>query len=154
MLLRTRTGRLIILDSHSPNGCIKAFLPQFINSAKGHQTSIARRSACSVSLSFRSIWAPYNVSSPLLFYALSTTMPFLDVNPSTVTHGLAHTYYVRDFKAQITPNDTQKVTLIVAGCYILVIGILWYACDGSIPFINLYIPAEHRHVPYLNKISE
>jgi hypothetical protein len=26
----------------------------------------------------------------------------------------------------LTPNATQRVTLIVAGVYILVIGILWY----------------------------
>lgn len=54
-------------------------------------------------------------------------MPLIDVDPTTVTHGLVRTHYARDFKAQITPNQTQKITLIVAGCYILVIGILWCA---------------------------
>jgi hypothetical protein len=34
--------------------------------------------------------------------------------------------YARDFKTQITPNATQRVTLIVAGCYIVAIAILWY----------------------------
>ena len=34
--------------------------------------------------------------------------------------------YSRDFKTQVTPNATQRVTLIVAGCYIIGIGILWY----------------------------
>ncbi|KAF8894798.1 peptidase M50B-like-domain-containing protein [Infundibulicybe gibba] len=33
----------------------------------------------------------------------------------------------RDFRTQITPNTTQRTTLIVAGCYIVVIAILWHA---------------------------
>jgi hypothetical protein len=33
----------------------------------------------------------------------------------------------RDFKTQITPTETQRTTLIVAGCYIIAIAILWYA---------------------------
>ncbi|EAU81887.2 hypothetical protein CC1G_06098 [Coprinopsis cinerea okayama7 len=46
----------------------------------------------------------------------------------------AGTYlFARDFKTRVTPNETQRTTLIVAGCYIIAIGILW-------------------HVPYLNKI--
>lgn len=53
-------------------------------------------------------------------------MPHIDVNPVDVTDALVRVHYARDFKTQITPNETQKVTLIVAGCYILVIGILWY----------------------------
>ncbi|KAH6919245.1 peptidase M50B-like-domain-containing protein [Coprinopsis sp. MPI-PUGE-AT-0042] len=39
----------------------------------------------------------------------------------------------RDFKTRITPNETQRNTLIVAGAYVIIIGILW-------------------HVPYLNRI--
>lgn len=31
----------------------------------------------------------------------------------------------RDAKTQLTPNETQRTTLIVAGCYILAIAILW-----------------------------
>ncbi|GLB37114.1 putative peptidase M50B-like [Lyophyllum shimeji] len=34
--------------------------------------------------------------------------------------------YARDFQTQVTPNDTQRTTLIVAGVYILVIGLLWH----------------------------
>ena len=33
----------------------------------------------------------------------------------------------RSFKDKLKPNDTQKITLIVAGCYVVIIGILWYA---------------------------
>ncbi|KAJ7043232.1 peptidase M50B-like-domain-containing protein [Mycena alexandri] len=40
---------------------------------------------------------------------------------------------LRDVSSKLTPSDTQKTTLIVAGVYIIVIAILW-------------------HVPYLNKI--
>lgn len=31
----------------------------------------------------------------------------------------------RDFRSSITPTSTQKTTLIVAGCYVIAIGILW-----------------------------
>ncbi|KIY48278.1 hypothetical protein FISHEDRAFT_43437 [Fistulina hepatica ATCC 64428] len=46
----------------------------------------------------------------------------------------AYYQYARDFDSKITPNATQRTTLIVAGCYIIVIAILW-------------------HVPFLNKIT-
>ncbi|KAJ7470316.1 peptidase M50B-like-domain-containing protein [Mycena latifolia] len=39
----------------------------------------------------------------------------------------------RDVASTLTPNDTQRTTLIVAGCYVVLIAVLW-------------------HVPYLNKI--
>lgn len=32
---------------------------------------------------------------------------------------------IRDFQERVTPNETQRTTLIVAGVYILVIAILW-----------------------------
>ncbi|ESK92240.1 hypothetical protein Moror_4772 [Moniliophthora roreri MCA 2997] len=32
----------------------------------------------------------------------------------------------RDFEERVTPNATQRTTLIVAGCYILAIAILWH----------------------------
>ncbi|KAJ3903832.1 peptidase M50B-like-domain-containing protein [Lentinula edodes] len=37
-----------------------------------------------------------------------------------------HQFLTRDAKSTLTPNATQRTTLIVAGCYILVIGILWH----------------------------
>ncbi|KAI0045139.1 hypothetical protein FA95DRAFT_1495908 [Auriscalpium vulgare] len=42
--------------------------------------------------------------------------------------------YSRDFASRVTPNPTQRTTLIVAGIYILVIAILWH-----VPFLNLII---------------
>lgn len=39
----------------------------------------------------------------------------------------------RDFQTRVTPNETQRNTLIVAGAYVIIIAILW-------------------HVPYLNRI--
>ena len=33
--------------------------------------------------------------------------------------------FARDFKTQVTPNETQRNTLIVAGVYIVAIAILW-----------------------------
>jgi hypothetical protein len=32
---------------------------------------------------------------------------------------------LRDFKTQITPNDTQRITMIVAGVYFIAILLLW-----------------------------
>jgi len=34
---------------------------------------------------------------------------------------------IRDFQERVTPNETQRTTLIVAGVYILAIAILWWA---------------------------
>ena len=38
-----------------------------------------------------------------------------------------HELSARSFSSAMTPNATQRTTLLVAGCYILIIGILWYA---------------------------
>ena len=43
----------------------------------------------------------------------------------TVTERDAHFIFARDAKTQLTPTPEQKVTLIVAGCYIIAIAILW-----------------------------
>ena len=69
----------------------------------------------------------------------------------------AHELSARSFSSSITPNATQRTTLIVAGCYILVIGILWYALFLSV--LPLFCTIAElpmnvcRHVPYLNIIS-
>jgi hypothetical protein len=62
--------------------------------------------------------------------------------------------YVRDVASQLAPNATQRTTLIVAGCYILIIAILW--CVALLEQFRS-TPAHafaSRHVPYLNKISQ
>ena len=43
-------------------------------------------------------------------------------------HDVASDHYIfaRDVQSQLTPSATQKTTLIVAGCYIIAIAILWY----------------------------
>ncbi|KIK54468.1 hypothetical protein GYMLUDRAFT_206435 [Collybiopsis luxurians FD-317 M1] len=51
--------------------------------------------------------------------------------PDTVSGGTfasspLHQFFTRDVASSLTPNSTQRTTLIVAGCYILVIGILWH----------------------------
>lgn len=45
-------------------------------------------------------------------------MPALD-------HSFNDWLVARDFKTQITPNETQRTTLIVAGSYVAIIAILW-----------------------------
>ncbi|KAI6097925.1 peptidase M50B-like-domain-containing protein [Pisolithus croceorrhizus] len=52
-------------------------------------------------------------------------MPFVDDQ---------HYLYPRDAASDFTPNDTQKVTLIVAGCYVIAIAILWH-----VPFLSWII---------------
>jgi hypothetical protein len=47
--------------------------------------------------------------------------------PLSYLHDDAHPLAARSFASSITPNGTQRTTLLVAGVYILVIGILWYA---------------------------
>ena len=37
----------------------------------------------------------------------------------------------------LTPNDTQKTTLIVGGCYIIAIAILWYVMTSNPSFALL-----------------
>ncbi|KAH7914090.1 peptidase M50B-like-domain-containing protein [Hygrophoropsis aurantiaca] len=54
-------------------------------------------------------------------------MPYLDDYPTTHL-------YARDAKTLLTPNSTQRTTLIVAGCYIVAIGILWH-----VPFLSWII---------------
>jgi len=50
-------------------------------------------------------------------------MPFIDTVNATLAIGTQ--LYDRDFKTRVTPNVTQRNTLIVAGCYAIAIGILW-----------------------------
>jgi len=38
-----------------------------------------------------------------------------------------HELSARSVSSSLTPNATQRTTLIVAGCYIIIIGLLWYA---------------------------
>ncbi|EIM90241.1 uncharacterized protein STEHIDRAFT_119283 [Stereum hirsutum FP-91666 SS1] len=42
--------------------------------------------------------------------------------------------YSRDAASSLTPNETQRNTLIVAGCYIIAIAILWH-----VPYLNFII---------------
>ncbi|KAF4574669.1 hypothetical protein EYR36_006019 [Pleurotus pulmonarius] len=42
--------------------------------------------------------------------------------------------FIRDFKTRVTPNETQRDTLIVAGVYIIAIAILWH-----VPFLKVII---------------
>jgi len=44
---------------------------------------------------------------------------------------------LRDFQEQITPNETQRNTLIVAGVYFLVILVLWWGPALSIGYTIL-----------------
>lgn len=50
--------------------------------------------------------------------------------PSGSSFAEAGTYLVaRDFQSRVAPNETQRNTLIVAGAYVLIIGILWWVVN-------------------------
>lgn len=59
-------------------------------------------------------------------------MPFLN-GPESGGQGPEH-LFIRDFQTRVTPNETQRNTLIVAGVYILVIAILWH-----VPYLKVII---------------
>ena len=55
-------------------------------------------------------------------------MALLTVND---VHNATQALLKRDARTQLAPTPTQKVTLIVAGVYIVAIGILWYVILSS-----------------------
>ncbi|KAF8968234.1 peptidase M50B-like-domain-containing protein [Flammula alnicola] len=64
-------------------------------------------------------------------------MPHVDLstfNDTTLFHPGPGQLFLRDFKTQITPNQTQQNTLIVAGVYVVAIAILWH-----IPYLSVII---------------
>ena len=50
-------------------------------------------------------------------------MPYVDGSFPVQDHNFA--VFARDAKESLTPNSTQRTTLIVAGVYIVAIFILW-----------------------------
>ena len=55
-------------------------------------------------------------------------MPTLNDFELDATRSFEHfaQLYPRDVRSSLQPTSTQKTTLIVAGCYIVAIAILWY----------------------------
>ena len=76
-------------------------------------------------------------------------MPLLYPYDYDTTNGIS----ARSFSSEITPNATQRTTLIIAGCYIIIIGILWYVLTDPPSLFNKRAGHVCRHVPYLNLIS-
>jgi hypothetical protein len=58
-------------------------------------------------------------------------MPLVGASGERTFEHSAFMLYARDAKDVLEPNETQRNTLIVAGVYILVIGILWYVLSSS-----------------------
>lgn len=79
------------------------------------------------------------------------TMPLVGEHEGRAFEYSTFMFYARDAKDILEPNETQRNTLIVAAAYIVAIGILWYVFSSS-PYRDIH--PVHRHVPYLNKISE
>ncbi len=65
-------------------------------------------------------------------------MPYIDGFP-VQDHNFA--VFARDAKTSLTPNATQRTTLIVAGVYIVAIFILWCV---SLPSFAVYEVGELR----------
>ncbi|KAJ3517481.1 hypothetical protein NLJ89_g490 [Agrocybe chaxingu] len=63
-------------------------------------------------------------------------MPYLDADTLDTLVGRTgpEQLFVRDFKEKITPNETQRNTLIVAGVYFVAICILWH-----VPYLKVII---------------
>ncbi|ETW85341.1 hypothetical protein HETIRDRAFT_407445 [Heterobasidion irregulare TC 32-1] len=61
-------------------------------------------------------------------------MPLIDYDQAQTFNASTTFHYARNFESRITPNATQRTTLIVAGCYIVAIAILWH-----VPFLNYII---------------
>ena len=55
-------------------------------------------------------------------------MPYIDELEARDFGGFT-TLFPRDVASSLKPNDTQRTTLIVAGCYIVAIAILWCVRD-------------------------
>jgi hypothetical protein len=62
-------------------------------------------------------------------------MPYVDLSGDTLNTTLFQPkpgqLFLRDFQTQVTPNETQKNTLIVAGVYVVVIFILWWVSSSQ-----------------------
>jgi len=78
-------------------------------------------------------------------------MPFVGGLEERTFERSAFMVYARATGDVLEPNETQRNTLIAAGVYILVIGILWYVMS-IVPYRGAH--TVHRHVPYLDRISE
>ena len=91
-------------------------------------------------------------------------MPYYDVSAAGFAADTANTFSnhpvylaARDARDMITPNETQRTTLIVAACYIVAIAILWCVticvpvrCCGQL--LAHASRLDDRHVPYLTLI--
>lgn len=66
-----------------------------------------------------------------------TILPFLSLSFRMAVLTDVHELSARSLSSSLTPNATQRTTLIVAGCYIIIIGILWYA------LFSLPLPSVH-----------
>lgn len=57
-------------------------------------------------------------------------MPYYELPPAgsdgTFSNHPLYQLVARDAQSALTPNETQRTTLIVAGCYVIAIAILWY----------------------------
>lgn len=58
-------------------------------------------------------------------------MPLVEGLEELTFEHSAFMVYARDAKDVLQPNETQRNTLIVAGVYILAIGILWYVLSSD-----------------------
>lgn len=63
-------------------------------------------------------------------------MPHVDFSGDTLNTTLFQPrpgqLFLRDFKTQVTPNETQRNTLIVAGVYVVAIFILWWVSCSKV----------------------
>lgn len=93
----------------------------FLYAVDGHDVAVSTQRLGSVN----SVPVPAQPFKFLLLYQSTAyystityvEMPYLDDQTFIM--------YTRDVGSQLTPNATQRTTLIVAGCYVIAIAILW-----------------------------
>lgn len=90
--------------------------------AKSGNTGIASRSS-QVSRVFN---CPQHCQAALSCFLTFTILTMPTLHDAQTIHNATQSFlFARDAKSTLTPNATQRTTLIVAGCYIVAIAILW-----------------------------
>ena len=79
------------------------------------------------------------------YYLYYPTSPLVSFRMAVLVD--VHELSARSLSSSLTPNATQRTTLIVAGCYIIIIGILWYA-------LSLFLSLSYNTELAMNGLSQ
>jgi hypothetical protein len=91
---------------------------------------VTSRPVCPIRAAVRSHDLPF---TSIILYRFATLLRIMPLVEGLEERSFGHStfmVYARDANI-LQPNETQRNTLIVAGVYILVIGILWYVLSSD-----------------------